>query len=254
MRVYVFVAVFVRGVSFCFAVRLGETNCTGLDTNDRDPLCTPAHKAYTIPNRALRNYVALVENEAHVDDKEKEARMQNVEPLEALMKTHLSDDTMKEMQEILNNAPTIHTANLDENKIVSRSYDPRGMLQIMFAKKKEPSTYKIIEKWLKQVVHHPNFNHEHDTIYEELLLGLEKVMQSPNAEALMSEVITVLETFRVQPEFNPFAENFERLIISKPEYKYLVFEKWTMNNNSIESAFRILAGVGGDTKNISGLA
>ncbi|KAL8022935.1 hypothetical protein Plhal710r2_c007g0033071 [Plasmopara halstedii] len=243
MRVYVFVAIFVREVSFCFAVRLGETNCTVLDTNGREPLCTPAHKAYTIPNRALRNNVALVENEAHVDDNEKEARMQNIEPLEALMKPHLSGDTMKEMQEILNNALTMPTAHLDKNKIVGRSYDPRGMLQDMLARNRELRPNVIVEKWLEQVVHHKNFDQERDTISEKLLLALEELMQSQNAEELMSQVITVLETFRVQPKFKSFAENFERLIVVKRKYKVLVFQNWIKNIN-LENAFRILVGVG----------
>ncbi|KAL8006206.1 hypothetical protein Plhal703r1_c06g0033771 [Plasmopara halstedii] len=64
MRVYVFVAIVVH-------------------TNSRDPLCTPPQKAYTIRNGALRHNVALVENEAHVDDKENEARgVENVNTLE----------------------------------------------------------------------------------------------------------------------------------------------------------------------------
>ncbi|KAL7685381.1 hypothetical protein Plhal304r1_c031g0101101 [Plasmopara halstedii] len=77
MRVYVLVAIFISGVSFCFAIRLRAKACNDTDSNGRDLLCTRVHKADSISDGAQSHNVERVENEAHFVNKENEARMQD---------------------------------------------------------------------------------------------------------------------------------------------------------------------------------
>ncbi|KAL8006275.1 hypothetical protein Plhal703r1_c06g0034481 [Plasmopara halstedii] len=74
MRVYIFVAIFVTGSNFCFAIKAGAKPCNDSDTNERTPLGTSPHEAYAISGNALRFNVTLVDNEAHINDKANEER------------------------------------------------------------------------------------------------------------------------------------------------------------------------------------
>ncbi|KAL7685437.1 hypothetical protein Plhal304r1_c031g0101681 [Plasmopara halstedii] len=221
MRVYVYVAIFIRGVSFCFAVRLGGKNCDGLDTNNRDPLCTPPYKAYTIPNGALRHNVALLKNEDRVDDKENEARgTQTLKKLRTLLKS-LSGDKMSEIHRILNRKFVENTADVERNNIFKRS--PQTDIILHDAAAENPGlTLDEIVKWSD---------------------NLEKVMKSQDPADVIPRVVILLEHFRAKPEFQLLAEDLERLLISNPEHKFLVFANWIKNYNTLRNTLRIFVGV-----------
>ncbi|KAL8022837.1 hypothetical protein Plhal710r2_c007g0032061 [Plasmopara halstedii] len=244
MRVYVFVAIVVRGVSFCFAVQLGEKNCNGLDTNSRNPLCTPPQKAYTIRNGALRHNVALVENEAHVDDKENEARgVENVIYSRVILEPHLPGDKINEIQRLLSKPFVTNTANVDRNKIVESIHDLNIMHNNMLAEDTGLKFDKIIEKWFLRVIMHRNFHQGRDKFDDDqLLLTLLEVIDSQNLDHSIPRVINVLENFRAKPEFRLLAEDVERIMISKPELSRFVFSDWIKNNNTPKNALRILLG------------
>ncbi|KAL8022868.1 hypothetical protein Plhal710r2_c007g0032391 [Plasmopara halstedii] len=218
MRVYVFVAIFVRGVSFCFAVRLGERNCDGLDTNNRDPLCTPPYKAYTIPDGALRHNVALLKNKDRVDDKENEARGTEIlKKFQPMLKSQLSGDKMSEIHSFLRRNSDKNTADVE--------------------------IVKIIEEWFLQVKNH--FESYHGSVIFDVNQALQNLMTKMNSrksEFPIFQVTVLLENYRVRPEFQFVAENLERLITSNTVYKHFVFIAWIKNNNTLRNALRILVG------------
>ncbi|CEG37653.1 uncharacterized protein PHALS_05431 [Plasmopara halstedii] len=247
MRVYVFVAIFLHGVGFCFAVRLGERACHGLDTNGRDPLCTPAYKAYTISNRALRHNVALVENMTYVDGKEKEARMQDLEFLKDLKMSGIFSVKLQKIQTDLNGPLIINSALIfNHNKWLDVNHRLYSKLHEILAHNSPIEFDKIIDKWFELAITHKEVYQElgisSDGFDQALFSALYAVSEEMTKSVPVSLMMILLENLRVKPEFQSLAEKFERIILSGAGSKPLVFKAWIKNPNSVKDVRRILFG------------
>ncbi|KAL7685442.1 hypothetical protein Plhal304r1_c031g0101741 [Plasmopara halstedii] len=242
MRVYVFVAIILHGVSFCFAVRLGEKACT----IGRDPLCTPAYKAYTISNRALRHNVALLENMTHVDGKEKEARMQNLDNLKDLKESGIFGDVIGKMQSALNLPLCNNLDKLQREELVAKKPQLIDKLQKTLAESTAIKFDELIDKWFHLIKIHKdvyqNLGKSSNDFDDALLSALSNVSKLLTENASMSLVMVLLETYRAKPEFQSLAEDLERLMLFVPGSKPLVFQNWMENGNSLANVRRILVG------------
>ncbi|CEG36290.1 uncharacterized protein PHALS_02199 [Plasmopara halstedii] len=256
------VAIILSGASFCFATRLRAKACGNggdADLNRRNLLCTPVLKPDSISNGTQRHNVERVENEAHLDDKENEARMKGGASDSMLEKTlstfqELSTNAIIKVEELIHEAPALKKPRLESSfanqfarpqPIDTASYfnhlrntAGEDVISVL-----EYSYYegKTVMDWLKSVQASRTFPTSDDSIEKydntKLLVTLtEEIKPQP---IVPQDVVDLFDKLQANPEFASFAEDVQRTMVLDSMYKPLVFGQWIEKGFSPEKILEI---------------
>ncbi|KAL7685362.1 hypothetical protein Plhal304r1_c031g0100911 [Plasmopara halstedii] len=254
MRVYVFVAIFTSVASFCFAIRLRSKACNDADLNGRDLLCTPVLKPDSISDGMQRHNVELVMNEAHLDDKNNEARMQNVAVVDSEKMISKWLDLIETMEESTHIAPALKKPRLEASSAnqfaLPQSIDPASHSNhlrntagedIIFVLENSYYEGKTVMDWLKSVQASRIFPTSDDSIenYDNtklLAILTEEIKPQP---IVPQDVVDLFDTLQANPQFVSFAEDVQRTMVLDSMYKPLVFGQWIEKGYSPEKMLDI---------------
>ncbi|KAL7685400.1 hypothetical protein Plhal304r1_c031g0101291 [Plasmopara halstedii] len=260
MRVYVFVAIFISGVSICFAIRLRAKACNDTDFNGRDLLCTRVHKADLISDETQSHNVEHAENEAHLVEKEDEARMQDGaldSMLEKLMLEwpELPINAMDRVDELIHEAPAVKKPRLESSPayqfaqpqpIVIASYsnhpgDTIGRNLIAALEKSYYDEGKTPIDWLRNVQAYWIISNLDDSIekYDSTKLLAFSTREVTPQPFVAQDVVELLHNLQGIPEF---VSDVQRTMVLDSTFKPLVFGQWIENKFSPEKILEIFFG------------
>ncbi|KAL8006223.1 hypothetical protein Plhal703r1_c06g0033951 [Plasmopara halstedii] len=254
MRVYVFVAIFISGVSFCFAVRLRAKACNVTDFNGRDLLCTRVHKADLISDETQSHNVEHAENEAHLVEKENEARMQDGAMhvmLEKLLEwQELPLNAMDRVEELIHDVSVVKKPRLESSPAyqfaqpqpidaASHSNHPGDKIGKSLIAALEKSYYdegKTPIDWLRNVQAYWIISNLDDSIEKydntKLLAFLAEKFKPRGVVDLFGKLANI-------PNCERFAEDVQRTMVLDSTYKDLVFGLWIDKGYSPETILDI---------------
>ncbi|KAL7685411.1 hypothetical protein Plhal304r1_c031g0101421 [Plasmopara halstedii] len=254
MRVYVFVAIFISGVSFCFAVRLRAKACNVTDVNGRDLLCTRVHKADLISDETQSHNVEHAENEAHLVKKENEARMQDGAMhvmLEKLLEwQELPLNAMDRVEELIHDVSVVKKPRLESSPAyqfaqpqpidaASHSNHPGDKIGKSLIANLEGNYYHenmTPIEWLKHVNAYWIISNLDDSIEKydntKLLAFLAEKFKPRGVVDLFGKLANI-------PNCERFAEDVQRTMVLDSTYKDLVFGLWIDKGYSPETILDI---------------
>ncbi|KAL7685475.1 hypothetical protein Plhal304r1_c031g0102071 [Plasmopara halstedii] len=273
MRVFIIVAIFVTGSSFCFAIKIEPNPCNESDTKERVPRGTSPHKAYAISSNAHRYNVALVEYEAHVNDKANEERMEESAIADVLLslsrsRSHLPDHATGELDHAIDGLLPTKKARLEMDSspklalLEDRPQDSHDVLRNKLYN--DIPAYNIdleiidepLKTWLRSVRSDVdrNKNEDNPQVYDykvvlDILVGkLSAQIQKPLSKTSNHQldphrqVVKLFDKLQADPDFQSFAEDVQRMMVLDSTYKSLVFEEWTQNLNLPEDKLEFFVG------------
>ncbi|KAL7679039.1 hypothetical protein Plhal304r1_c086g0169111 [Plasmopara halstedii] len=250
MRVYIFVAIFVTGSSFCFAIALKAKPYSDLDTNDRVSLVTSPHEAYAISSNAHYYNVAHADNEVHVNNKANEERMPEGAIDDLLLsvsgkRPHLSDHAAHELQHAIDEVVPTKKFRFDLNLPLESAFYDALRNELYNGILADKTDLEIIDEplktWLRSARDYCDVMNVGDNptgikMMLDLLVGkLSAPIQKSLPQTLNHQpdphrqVVKLFDKIRADQEFKSFAEDVQRMMVLDSTYKTLVFEEWTQN-------------------------